>query len=91
MKTLVNIEELTKHLIPLTYFRRNAGEILAKLEKMGTFILTKDGKPIAKLSTLRNETSKEENQQNEFEKVKKVVGGFHFGRITPKKIKKIIY
>ncbi len=84
-----DIEELTKRLLPLTYFRRNAGEILEKLEKIGTIILTKDGKPVAKLTSLyeKNELSKKEK----IIKLKKLAGGFHLGKISPKKIRKIIY
>lgn len=88
MKQLIDIDELTKRLLPLTYFRRNAGEIIGKLETLGTIILTKGGKPVAKLTPLKE---KEESDEKEnLLKVKKFAGGFHFGNITPKQIKKII-
>lgn len=88
MKQLDDIEELTKRLFPLTYFRRNAGEILEKLEFIGPIILTKDGKPIAKLTSLKGESTQGEKEN--LLKVKKFVGGYHFGKITSGQIKKII-
>lgn len=91
MKILFNIEELPKHLLPLTYLRRNAGKVLAQLNKVGVFIITKDGKPVAKLSTLKEEISEKRNEKDMIKKIKKVIGGFHLGKISPSKIKKIIY
>lgn len=88
MKQLIDIEELTERLFPLTYFRRNAGQIIEKLEKVGTIILTKDGRPVAKLSSL--EVKKEFSKREKLEKLKKIAGGYHFGKITPRQIKKII-
>ncbi|OGK24404.1 hypothetical protein A3A46_01120 [Candidatus Roizmanbacteria bacterium RIFCSPLOWO2_01_FULL_37_13] len=88
MKQLIDIEELTKRLLPVTYFRRNAGEIIEKLEKVGTIILTKDGKPVAKLTSLKKK--KDFDVDENLKKLKKIAGGYHLGKISPKKIKKII-
>ncbi len=45
-----SIPELEKRLLPITEFRRNAGEILRRLPDMGEIILMKSGIPIATLS-----------------------------------------
>ena len=92
MKYLTSLEEFTKRLLPLTYFRRNAGEVIEKLEKVGTIILTKDGKPVAKLSPLTEKIKKtqDKNIEENLKKVRKFAGGYHLGPISPKKIKKII-
>ena len=84
MKQLIDIEELTKRLLPVTYFRRNAGEIIEKLEKVGTIILTKDGKPVAKLTSLKKK--KDFDVDENLKKLKKIAGGYHLGKISPKKI-----
>lgn len=86
----INIEDLTKRLLPLTYLRRNAGEVLANLPKVGTYILTKDGKPVAKLSVLEKE-AKKEDIDSKLKKLRKLAGGFKLGGdLTPEKINKII-
>mgnify|MGYP000319886984 CR=1 FL=1 len=59
MKIVGNINELTKLIVPLTYFRRHAGEVINKLKKTKVLLLVKEGKPIAKLSLLENEVNEE--------------------------------
>lgn len=92
MKQSIDIEELTKRLLPLTYFRRNAGEVIKNLEKIGSLILTKDGRPVAKLTSLKEKAEKEQDEDIEenLKKLKKFAGGYHLGKISPRKIKKII-
>lgn len=90
MDTLSTIDDFAKKLLPLTYFRRNAGKVMAKLPKVGTFILTKDGKPVAKLSMLKDET-KEENIEKNIAKLKSLAGGFKLGKgMSPAKINKLL-
>ena len=84
----MDIDELTKRLLPLTYFRRNAGEVIENLQTTGTIILTKDGKPVAKLTSVIQE-SKSDEEEN-LKKIKRFAGGYHFGKISTKQIKKII-
>ncbi len=88
MKQFFDIEELSKKLLPLTYFRRNAGEVIEKLKTTGTIILTKDGKPVAKLTPLEKEA--ESDEEENLKKIKRFAGGYHFGKISTKQIKKII-
>ena len=93
MKQLIGINELTERLLPLTYFRRNAGQVIKKLDKVGSVILTKDGKPIAELISLKKQGKKEEKDKAVEENLKKLykfAGGYDFGPISPRKIKKII-
>lgn len=52
-----DIKEITKRLLPITELRRNAGAILDKLPEVGSFILTKSGKPVAEILALE-ETKK---------------------------------
>ena len=90
MDNLQTIEDFSKRLLPLTYFRRNAGKVMAKLPKAGTFILTKDGKPVAKLSTIRENVYGGDIEEN-IKKLKKLAGGFRLGKgLAPSKINKII-
>lgn len=90
MDNLQTIEDFSKRLLPLTYFRRNAGKVMARLPKVGTFILTKDGKPVAKLSILTEET-KEENVEKNIAKLKSLAGGFKLGKgMSPAQINKLL-
>lgn len=90
MDNLQTIEDFSKRLLPLTYFRRNAGEVMARLPKVGTFILTKDGKPVARLSILKEETKEGDIEKN-IAKLKSLVGGFKLGKgMSPAKINKLL-
>lgn len=90
MQAISNIDELTKRLLPLTYFRRKAGEVLSRLPQVGSFILTKDGKPVAKLSMLSKEVKKETPEERQA-KLKPLIGGFKLGiKLTPKQINKLL-
>ncbi len=62
---ILNTEEITKRLIPITEFRRNAGEILREIETIGTVIITKGGKPIVELRPLK-ETNKKDKLKKTF-------------------------
>ena len=57
MKNL-HTEEITKRLIPITEFRRNAGKILKDIESIGTVILTKGGKPVIELRPIKTTRAK---------------------------------
>lgn len=85
------ISDFTAKLIPLTYFRRRAGEVLEKLPEAGNFILTKDGNPIAKLSVLAENKVKTEDQITaDIRKIRRIAGGLHLGKIAPSQINRII-
>lgn len=87
---LSDLNEFTQRLLPLTVFRRNAGEVLARLPEVGTFILTKDGRPIARLSTLEEKT-KIETTKEKLARLKPLIGGFRLGiGLTPKQLNKLI-
>jgi len=58
--------DFTNSLMPLTFFRRRAGEALEKLGEEGILILTKDGKPIAKITPMEEKTT-----EIDFEKIAK--------------------
>ncbi len=91
MQTLTNLDDITKRLVPLTYFRRKAGEAFDKLPQLGMLIITKNGKPVAKLSKISNtETNTQPKPAQDLEKVNKVIGGFRLGRVSPAKFKSII-
>lgn len=85
----INIDDLTKRLIPLTYLRRNTGEVLDKLRIEGELLLTKDGRPVAKLSSLEA-VSEKRDVATDIKKIRQLAGGFHLGKITPKQINRII-
>jgi prevent-host-death family protein len=85
-----NLDDFTQRLLPLTVLRRNAGEVLARLSKVGSFIVTKDGRPVAKLSTLEKKT-KIESTKERLAKLKPLIGGFRLGiGLTPKQLNKLI-
>lgn len=48
----MDIANVANQMIPLTYFRRNAGEVFEKLSFLGQLIILKDGQPIATLNSL---------------------------------------
>ena len=48
----VDIAEFNKQIVPLTYFRRNAGEVFDRLARVSQLIITKGGKPVAIISNL---------------------------------------
>lgn len=83
------LDQFTKQLLPITFLRRKAGLVLKKLENVGTLILTKDGKPVAKIIAI-DKKPHDMTKQERLEAVKKAAGGFHLGQLTPRQIKKII-
>ncbi len=86
----VNIEDIMQKILPLTVFRRKAGEVLKKLPQVGTFLITKDGKPVAKLCALDTSESYITSQQK-VQKAKSLIGGFDLGiRQSPEKLNKLI-
>lgn len=86
-----DIDKLTQRLLPLTVLRRNAGEVLEKLQLVGSYILTKDGKPIAKLSSLTKNKFSERDIEKDLKKLRKLAGGFHLGgNLSPQKINKLL-
>jgi len=48
----VDIAEFNNQTVPLTYFRRNAGEVFDRLARTSQLIITKGGKPVAIISNL---------------------------------------
>ncbi len=48
----VDIAEFNNQIVPLTHFRRNAGEVFDRLAKINQLIITKGGKPVAIISNL---------------------------------------
>lgn len=48
----VSVADIANQMVPLTYFRRNAGDVLAKLANAGQLIIIKDGKPVATLTAV---------------------------------------
>ncbi len=91
MQTISDIDDLTERLIPLTFFRRNAGEVLAKLQEMGELVVTRDGKPIARLSSIQDTTRQKKNIEADLEKLKRFAGGLHLGiKMSPKQLNKLI-
>ncbi len=47
-----DINEFNNQTVPLTYFRRNAGQVFTRLSQTSQLIITKDGKPLAIISNL---------------------------------------
>lgn len=82
------ISELTDRLIPLTYFRRNAGKIFATLSQKGSLVLTKGGQPIAALVQL---SSAKTTPVDYTQTIKNLAGGIKTKtKLTPNKINQII-
>lgn len=48
----VDIAEFNNQIVPLTYFRRNAGEVFNRLARVSQLIITKGGRPVAIISNL---------------------------------------
>lgn len=89
MKSSTKIEKLAEKLLPLTEFRRRAGAALDRLDHQGELILTKDGRPIARIISLGK--SREDSRGDYREKARRLAGGLHLGKLSPQKVKKIIY
>ena len=66
----MNISDIASQMIPLTYFRRNAGDVLEKLADLGQLIIIKDGKPVATLTSISPTIQNSVNWNNFLEKVK---------------------
>jgi hypothetical protein len=47
-----DINEFNNQIIPLTYFRRNAGQVFERLARTKQLLITKDGVPLAIISDL---------------------------------------
>lgn len=47
-----DINEFNNRIVPLTYFRRNAGEVFGRLSQIKQLLITKDGVPLAIISDL---------------------------------------
>jgi len=74
----------------MTDLRRNPKEAFRKLDKVGGFIVTKDGKPVAKLLPL-GRTGKIETKKDKLQRLQFLSGGFRLGlKMSPKKINRII-
>lgn len=81
-----DINDFTQRLLPLTVFRRNAGMVLEKLKGSGELIITKDGKPIARLSSLETEDTNE-NTEKKLTRLRKLAGGLRFKKqLSPQDI-----
>lgn len=90
MDETFDTNEITKRLLPLTLFRRRAGDVLANLSKVKVYIITKDGKPVAKLTTI-DEPTLEETGPQRLAKVKSLSGGFRLGKgMSPPQINKLL-
>lgn len=50
--THADIAQFNNQIVPLTYFRRNAGEVFDRLTKVNQLLITKGGKPVAVISNL---------------------------------------
>lgn len=59
-----DINEFNSQTVPLTYFRRNAGEVFARLSQTKQLIITKDGKPLAIISNLSTPSSSKQGILN---------------------------
>ncbi|MBM3284124.1 hypothetical protein FJY90_07865 [Candidatus Gottesmanbacteria bacterium] len=90
MNSTYNLDDFTQRLLPLTVLRRKAGEVLARLERVKVFVVTKDGKPVAKLSAL-NERADKETTKEKLARLKPLIGGFRL-RIgwTPKQLNRLV-
>jgi|YNPMSStandDraft_1061717.scaffolds.fasta_scaffold52426_2 prevent-host-death family protein len=85
-----DIDVLVNKILPLTQLRRNPSKVLAKLEEVGGFIITKDGKPVGKLLPLKK-AGKELSKEEMLAKIAALSGGFKIGiKAKPSQIKKII-
>lgn len=86
-----NIDKFTKRLLPLTVLRRNAGEVLRKLPSVGTYILTKDGKPVAKLTAISETKERLKDEiKGDIKKIRKLAGGLSLGKLSPEELNRII-
>lgn len=54
----IDINEVSQRLLPITDLRRNTGEVFDKLNKVGFYIVTKDGKPIAQIRPITQKRGK---------------------------------
>lgn len=76
-------------ILPITYFRRNAGKYLDKLDSLEKLMLTRGGKPVAELRAFSKEEP--ENPETILFKIAAFSQGFNSGaKFSTKKIKKIL-
>ncbi|MBM3282698.1 hypothetical protein FJY90_00455 [Candidatus Gottesmanbacteria bacterium] len=90
MDSTFNLDDFTQRLLPLTVLRRKAGEVLAKLQEVKVYVVTKDGKPVAKLSAL-NEPAVVETTKERLARLRSLIGGFRLRiGLTPRQLNKLI-
>ena len=66
----MDILDVANQMVPLTYFRRNAGAVLEKLSTLSQLIIIKDGKPVATLTSISPVVQNSINWNRFMEKVK---------------------
>ena len=66
----MDILDVANQMVPLTYFRRNAGAVLEKLSTLSQLIIIKDGKPVATLTSISPVVQNSINWNSFMKKVK---------------------
>ena len=85
-----DIDNFVKQILPMTLLRRNPGGAFKKLEKVGGFIITKDGRPVGKLLPLHDKAPPQ-SKKDKLKKLQSLVGGFNIGiNLNPRQINKLV-
>jgi hypothetical protein len=88
MPQIISLNEINKHFISLTDFRRNAGRYINTLAQKGPYAILRGSKVVAELTApVQSEPKLSTAQQ--IKKVRKLAGGFSLGiNLTPEQINK---
>ena len=75
MNQIISLDQINQQLVAITDFRRNAGSYINKLNSLGSFFLTKDGKPVAQVTAVPKQRTKKQIN-DDIKKIRKLAGGF---------------
>jgi len=76
---MINIDDISQHLLTMTQLRRRPGEVFQKLPEVGMYIVLRNGKQVGRILPIEKKMTKEEIEKN-IEKLHKLAGGFRLGK-----------
>ena len=79
MPQTVSLDDIGKHLVSATDFRRRTGWYLDQLSQGKSFVILRDNVPLGTVTPMQN-ISRAESRKADIEKIRKLAGGFHFGK-----------
>lgn len=86
MPQTISLDDMNKHFISLTDFRRNAGSYIDTLPQKGPYSILRGSKVVANLSA-PTESEPELSIEERIKKVRRLAGGFRLGiSLTPEQL-----